>query len=276
MEPGTGLAILGTALGGAKVIEKILGPTADYLGDGLRNWTERRVHNVAGIFTNTESKLGDRIDEPGSIPPRVLKEILDEGSYCDDSLTAEYFGGVLASSRTRVSRDDRGVYWTSLVARLSTYQIRSHFLIYRAIYDRFRNTDFRFGPEDRRKLSILLPFPEYIRSMEFNQEEGSQFTSLLEHVFHGLQKEGLIENFYFGPREFLKKNIGAALNPPGEGGIWVQPSNPGAELFLWSHGQGTLSPSALLHQTFVIPEGIIPCTKILNEEDLEPQKSRKS
>ena len=124
----------------------------------MQNWTERRVNNVANIFSRAKEKLGDRIEEPGSIPPRVLKEVLDEGSFCDDPLTAEYFGGVLASSRSQVSRDDRGASWSALVARLSTYQVRSHFLIYRAIYDRFRGQDFKFNMNDRNQLSVLLSF----------------------------------------------------------------------------------------------------------------------
>ena len=187
---------------------------------------------------------------------------------------AEYFGGVLASSRSQVGRDDRGVYWSSLVARLSIYQVRSHFLVYRAIYDRFRNGSFRFDPDDRPELAILLLFPEYVHSMEFNQEEIDQVTALLGHVFHGLDKERLIERFSFGNKEFLKKRIGASYDPPEEGGIWVQPSSLGAELFLWVHGKGALSPSALLRQTFVIPEGLIPCSRILNKDDLKLQKPR--
>ena len=38
MDPGTGLTLLGGALGSVKVVEKILGPTADYLGAGMRDW----------------------------------------------------------------------------------------------------------------------------------------------------------------------------------------------------------------------------------------------
>jgi hypothetical protein len=40
--------------------------------------------------------------------PKVIKAILDDGSFCDDELTASYFGGVLASSKTEVGCDDRG------------------------------------------------------------------------------------------------------------------------------------------------------------------------
>jgi hypothetical protein len=59
-----------------------------------------------------------------------LKEILENGAWCEEELQVEYFGGVLASSRTGISRDDRGAYFTSLISRLSTYQLRSHYIFY--------------------------------------------------------------------------------------------------------------------------------------------------
>jgi hypothetical protein len=107
MDPATGLAILGSAAGGAKTIEKILGPTAEHVGVGLKNWTEHRVQNVARIFRKAAQKLGPDIETPGVVSPKVLKEVLDEGSYSDDELTTEYFGGILASGRTPNGRDDR-------------------------------------------------------------------------------------------------------------------------------------------------------------------------
>jgi len=273
MEPETGLAILGSAVGAAKLVEKILGPTSEYIGGGLRTWTELRVHNVARIFTKAKEKLGERIEESGAVPPRVLKEVLAEGSYCDDPLTAEYFGGVLASSRTQISRDDRGAHWSSLVAQLSVYQVRSHFLIYRAICDRFAGKDFKFNMDDRPKLSVLLPISSYCSSMDFSHEELNQLSLLLNHSFFGLRKEGLIESFVYGEQAHLKKRLGADSNPPEEGGVWVAPSALGAELFLWAHGQGHLAPSALFHHVFAVPEGVVPCDTVLNEDDLKSKKS---
>jgi len=43
VDPGTGLTILGSAVGRAKLVEKILGPTAEYLGNGIRTWRENRI-----------------------------------------------------------------------------------------------------------------------------------------------------------------------------------------------------------------------------------------
>lgn len=70
------MVILGSAIGSAKLVEKILGPTADYVGGGIQNWTRKRVENVAKIFGHAERKLGTRLESEGAVPPRVLKEIL--------------------------------------------------------------------------------------------------------------------------------------------------------------------------------------------------------
>src|ERR1051326_8640155 len=115
IDPGTGLTILGSAIGGAKILEKILGPTSEYLGDQLKEWTIKKVTNTANIFKNAEKKLGDKINEKGTVPPKVLKSILEDGAWAEENLQVEYFGGVLASSRSGVSRDDRGAYFTSLM-----------------------------------------------------------------------------------------------------------------------------------------------------------------
>ena len=73
MEQGTGLTILGGAIGSAKLIERILGPTADYLGKEIQSWTEKRLNNVKNIFSNAEKKLGKEIEKNGTVPPKVLK-----------------------------------------------------------------------------------------------------------------------------------------------------------------------------------------------------------
>ena len=130
MDIGTGLALLGSA----RLVEKLLGPTADYVGDSLKYWTERGTKNVGRIFQNATRQLGARLDEKGVVPPKVLKGIISEGAFCDDSLTAEYFGGVLASSRSDISRDDRGAVFIALIGRLSSYRIRAHYIIYAVVH----------------------------------------------------------------------------------------------------------------------------------------------
>ncbi|MDF4932282.1 hypothetical protein P3556_24170, partial [Vibrio parahaemolyticus] len=46
-------------------IAKLLGPTAEYLGGELREFTQKRVQNVGKIFSKAEEKLGDNINSNG-------------------------------------------------------------------------------------------------------------------------------------------------------------------------------------------------------------------
>lgn len=240
IDPGTGLAILGSAIGGAKVAEKILGPTSEYIGEQLREWTEKKVKNTANIFKNAEKKLGASINEEGKVSPKVLKGILDDGAWCEEELQVEYFGGVLASSRTGVSRDDRGAYFVSLISRLSSYQLRTHFLLYKLVKKHFdgENINIQNGNEWP-NLQIYLPFETLYNAMDFTKEEASNWQNILPHSIWGLNKEELITGFSYGGLEHIKKDFKNANNA----GIIFQPTKQGVDLFMWAFGYGQEDPN---------------------------------
>jgi len=235
IDPGTGLAILGSAIGGAKVLEKILGPTSEYIGTQIKEWTIKRVENTSNIFQNAEKKLGDKINEDGKVPPKVLKGILEDGAWCEEELQVEYFGGVLASSRSGISRDDRGAYFTSLISRLSTYQLRTHYLFYQSIKQHFNGKNINIGePKDRSKLQLFVPFTTYIEAMDFSKDEVPNNWNLMIHSVWGLNKEELIENFLYGGADFIKTSYKEA----SQDGILFQPTTLGVELLMWAFGYG--------------------------------------
>ena len=98
---------------------KMLGPSADEIGEALRRWTSYRVRNVKRIAAVADRRAQGR---EGVVPPRLAHTVLEEGSYCDDELMAEYLGGVLAGGRTPSGRDDRAVTWSKLITSMSTLQ----------------------------------------------------------------------------------------------------------------------------------------------------------
>ena len=259
MEPVTTVGLGAIAAYLAKDgIAKLLGPTADYLGEGLRDLTRRRVESIGRIFSNAEAKLGDQLDAPGQVPPRVLRVVMNEGSYCEDSVTVEYLGGVLASSRTERGRDDRGVRMARLVGNLSTYQIRTHYLLYSSIAKLFSGSQCRFATDqDREKMRIFLPGQDYAASMGFSQEEWAN-PQLMGHIWHGLYSDGLIEGRWdFGTQQSLKATFAGA---PSDG-IICRPSSLGAELFLWAFGHGRAPLEYLLSTALEscvdgLPEGV--------------------
>ena len=216
-------------------IAKLLGPTADYIGERLKELTQRRVENIGKIFSNASKKLGSRLDEPGQVPPRVLKTVINEGSYSEDPVALEYFGGVLASSRTGHGRDDRGARMAKVVDNLSTYQIRTHYLLYSSIINLFSKAGKTFAlAKDRVQMEVFLPSEGYATSMGFSQEERGN-AQMMHHICHGLDSDDLIEDrWQFGDRESLR---GIFAGAPDDG-IVCLPSSLGAELFLWAFGHG--------------------------------------
>ena len=224
------IALLGPGLLAARV----LGPTADYLGGGIKNWTERGTNNLAAVFGNAARKLGDRLDDPGGVPPRVLKGILEEGQFAEDELTAEYLGGVLASSRTSSARDDRGTSLIALVGRLSTYALRTHYLMYAAARPHLMGSAANLGLQNTRKAEkFFLPYDALVPGLDLSGNEVSDLPGILNHAVHTLIREGLIEDDFAiaaAPRmrEKYRKDLTA--------GVVYALSPIGIELFCNAHG----------------------------------------
>lgn len=253
MEYGTGLTILGTAIGSAKLVEKVLGPTADYIGGGIKNWTEKRVNNVGRIFTKAARRLGPQLEENGAVPPKVLKGILDEGSFCDDELSAEYFGGVLASSRSGMPRDDRGATYIALLGRLSTYQIRSHYIFYHILKNLLNGLAITWVELMRypSKLEAIIPLEIYEQAMAFSA--GEDVRILYPHIANGLMKEFLIHERLKGGGFLSKEGLGLE-----DFALGIQPTILGIELFLWAYGKPNMRYEEFFNQEqqFELAEGV--------------------
>lgn len=245
MDIGTGLTVLGSAQVSADAVKRILGPTADYLGEGLRSFTEQRVANIQRIFEIANERIGDGLDDEGVVPPRVLKYVVDSGSYCDDELAAAYFGGVLASSRSSTGIDDRGAYLLAMVERLSSYQLRSHYLFYKAV--RSRNRGRHLGAQYHQALNeiaVLIRPPSYFDAIKAPPKLA--ISSVTPHVLAGLDRECLLGNVNGVDGERLRKYVGNR--------IIAIPTVLGVELFLWAHGVVSVSTSDWLDPEISLPK----------------------
>jgi hypothetical protein len=249
IDPGTGLTILGTAIGSAKLAEKILGPTADLAGTGLKEWTEKRVATVRRIFEHAGEIQGEKTIE-GGVPPRVLRDVLNEGSLRDDDVSVSYYGGILASSKSGVSRDDRGAYFTGLVDRLTSYQLRGHFILYSIVRSIFKGQPHNLNDgAGRSACQTFVPLAAYLGAMQ--PEPNESFEALLNHVLFGLQKEKLIEDqFQFGSQADMAKHLPGAPTT----GFLFSPSALGVNLFLWAAGQRDMPVNGFLTAEFELPD----------------------
>lgn len=237
---------------------KILGPTADYLGKGLQKFTEKHFNNLNRIFQKTEHKLDSLHKEGGEVPPRVLKHILDEGGFIDNEFSAEYFSGVLASSKSTISRDDRALVLLRTLEGMSNYEIRLHYLLYRTYREVFQNhQSFCLSKEDMAmKLSVFIPDASLIALLEL--EAGENVNQILEYSIPGLANRGLIQkNYRFGSSEWLNE----ANKKIESAGLISCPSLLGAQLFLAAHGQMGISGNSLCDHRIKLNnlDGIGPC-----------------
>ncbi|HEY5297384.1 MAG TPA: hypothetical protein VIK59_05620 [Verrucomicrobiae bacterium] len=226
---------------GVKLIYDVCGPTAKYAGGELASYAEIGVKNLKRVFENAAKQLKAQNKIGGQVPPRVLKEILSEGYFCEDELQAMYLGGVLASSKGSISRDDRAIAYCSLVNSLSSYQLRTHCIIYSAL---LRIKHYHLGKnllpiEDivsrwiqKHGLTVIIRESDYQSAMEFSAEEHP--SNIAQHSFVGLEKKGLSER---GIHVCHSRNP----NNPKDGEVpfrYFYPTMLGVELFLWGQGVG--------------------------------------
>ena len=219
---------------------RVLGPTADYFGEGLKSMAQKGVQNVARIFKNAEKYGRHNYDPSTGVAPRVVKAVLDEGYCCEDELEAEYLGGVLASAKGPVSRDDRALSYLAVLSSLSSYQIRTHCILYTSIINSERLSDMnvqrylhRCGSEGH-GITVCLKEADYVEAMEFSENEDPD--QIAQHSFVGLEMKGLAQ----GGFEIVGKSKGADI--PFR---YFYPTVFGIELYIWGLGYGQKGVAAL-------------------------------
>ncbi len=64
---------------------------------------------------------------------RVMRDVLWNGAFSEDEVCAEYFGGILASSRSKDGKDDDAIQFVDVIKSLSAKQLRLHYVIYNSL-----------------------------------------------------------------------------------------------------------------------------------------------
>lgn len=205
---GAGLAVLASK----EVLNKLLGPTAEYVGGEMKNFVEKCNVNIGNIFARAIRRLGPRLEEPGTVSPRMLRHVLDEGRFCEDEVAAEYFGGVLASSRSGNPRDDRGVPILAAIKDLSVYELRQHYLLYKMVKTLFDGKPLKLLMDrDRKRMGVYIPAHVYVKAMGFSDPERLNLSTILVHSVAGLVRRDLIDPHYaYGPTDVLKSEYAEA------------------------------------------------------------------
>lgn len=205
-----------------------------------------RLANLGRICRIAVRRLGDAISTPGSLSPRTAGCLLADGSFVSDPLTAAYWGGVVAGSRVDSPDDDRGVRRLKLLARLTTRQIRAHYLFYgtlrRLLADRDpAGIDF---DTKRYRMAVFVPARALVRDMGFRENEHVRLGQLLFDILNGLGAELLLDGSNTGGEEYLKRFFKTEAIR-GEGVVYA-PSLAGVQFFLWAFAAGDMGNAYFL------------------------------
>lgn len=248
-------------------LAKLLGPTADYLGGELKEFAQKRIENVGKIFANATEKMPPEMQNVGAVPPKVLRNVLNDGSYSSDSIGIEYFGGILASSKSDSGRDDRGARLAQKISFLTSYQLRAHYILYSALALCYKGEQKKIT-SSWSELRVFIPITSFVSNMDFSQSEIAQFEVFLSHIFNGLHGESLIGmGWVYGNPDFIREQIGdVSIDTPG---VTFIPSAAGVELFLWAFGFGQKPYEYIFNDEFspqILDESLkdIECKKIIS------------
>ena len=114
---------------GEWALKKVLGPTLGELGEDLKRlYIKGRDRLIAAA----NRKIPDSNDGKKA-NLRVTRDVLWNGSFTDDEVCAEYFGGILASSRSAEGQDDGAIQFVDVVKSLSAKQLHLHYVIYNSL-----------------------------------------------------------------------------------------------------------------------------------------------
>lgn len=190
-------------------------------------WKETLKERFGRVEKAASAKTGG---EPLTINDRVAFKALTEATITDDEVTADYLGGVLAASEPD---DDPGAAVVARIGRLSSHQLRLHYVIYRELrrlwppaapLNLHMDTQAKQG-------GLRLPLEDLLSAL------GTIGIRDLSANITVLVQEGLLADHW---RVHVAQN-----RPVAE----VRPSGLGAEFFLWGHGAKPIQTSRLLEPT---------------------------
>jgi len=203
-----------------KLIVNILGSTSKTIGDDLNKLYKLGRDNILEKAAQKIKNLKD-----GKIANlRVARDVFLNGSFSNEDISAEYFGGVLASSRSKDGKDDSGVFYLDIIKSLSSGQLRLHYIIYTVLHE------LLLTEPPSRELSMvnnaeLSMYRIYIPWECLDPDNNIDLGSML----FPLHSKGLIDNFH--SRLVYTKD--PSIIPILE----IHPTTLGVQLFCVAHNQ---------------------------------------
>jgi len=199
--------------GAALVVgKKLLGKTMDLVSEDIAKiyaaGRDKIIYVAVRKIKNVDDGLHTNL--------RVTRDVFLNGSFTDEAICAEYFGGILSSSRSQDGKDDSGIYYVDLIKSLSATQLLAHYMIYRSLNKLLLETsekrDLNVGDQnDLKKMTIYFSSIEFGKFLaEGRKLEDGKMVPYLEVVPSslGVQLYAIANNEFEYWREYPIKDLG--------------------------------------------------------------------
>ena len=195
---------------GEWAVKKLLGPVFSELGEDFKRLYALGRDKIIQVACRKTENIED-----GKIPNlRVTRDVFWNGAFTDDEVCAEYFGGILASSRTDDGKDDSCIQFVDVIKSLSAKQLRLHYVIYNALNQilRKRNkaVDVAQGPE-------IQKVPIWLDSIELVHTHGLN----IDTDFNILWRQGLIYEYKVDRKIIDTKSLSFSMIKPTTFGVML-------------------------------------------------------
>lgn len=244
------------------VVEFVAGYAA---GKALDPMLDPAVRRVLAAIDRAKAKALAFGREP-NVDERTARAVIDAASATDDSIVSDYLGGVLAAS----TGDDAGTPVAALIGRLSSFDLRLHYTLYRT-YQPFIelavNDDGDAAVIDGRVEiarveypDIFVPTRELLPALDLGADAAGVMRveqalgnlgreRLLGQVLHNSWNGSPAEPYLFGRDDLNRWDI-----EQPEHGLVFAPSANGMSLMAWGLGLEDRSP--LSYRDVAVPDTI--------------------
>lgn len=207
------------SLPGEWAVKKLLGPVFSELGEDFRLLYALGRDKIIQVACRKTENIED-----GKIPNlRVTRDVFWNGAFTDDEVCAEYFGGILASSRTTEGKDDSAIQYVDVIKSLSSKQLRLHYLIYNALNRMFVEANKAVSVAHHthiEKENIWISSSELVNVHELK----------IETDLNCLWRLGLISSYEYNSGKSVKNNVPYLLTR-------VHPNTFGIMLYAAAHNK---------------------------------------
>ncbi|AFY29310.1 hypothetical protein [Cyanobium gracile] len=177
------------ALPGEWALQKTLGPVLAEIGDDLKR-----------LYSKGRDKIIDKaykkIEDPNdgkSANLRVAHEALTSGAFTDEDICAEYFGGILASSRTIDGKNDDSIQLLDTIKSLSARQLHLHYALYSSINRLLVASSEPINVGQGREIQAMKAWFSSVELLGLGLKIDTDFNILL--------RQGLIESYEVGQHQ---------------------------------------------------------------------------